>query len=106
MSEIKVGEYVRTKDGIIDRTERYSYNCNVWHCKNGMCIDECETVGTPISDITKHSKNIINLIEVGDAIKYKELRCFSNYETTFNKEYILGIHNAIELKNMKKRSKK
>lgn len=68
MIEIKVGDYIRTKDGIIDRTERYSYNCNVWHCENGMWIDECETVGTPISDIVKCSQNIIDLIEEGDYV--------------------------------------
>lgn len=48
---------------------------------------------------------IIDLIEVGDAIKYKELRHFSNYETNFNKEYIVGIHDKNELKNMKEEVK-
>lgn len=73
-NKIEVGEYIRTKDGRIDKVDRYSIGCCVYHCKNGMCIDECETVGIPISDIKKHSSNIIDLIEVGDYVNgYKIL---------------------------------
>lgn len=71
-NKIKVGEYVRTNEGIIDKVDRYSIGSCVYHCKNGMCIDECETVGIPISDIKKHSFNIIDLIEEGDFIKIKD----------------------------------
>ena len=66
--ELEVGEYVRTKDGIIDKVNNYSLGCNVWHCKNGMCIDECNAIGVYLKDIINHSKNIIDLIEVGDYI--------------------------------------
>ncbi len=72
MEEIKVGEYVRTKRGIIDRViiDYYgicnSPNCN---CKHVSCqydyYDE--------EDITKHSKNIIDLIEVGDYVNGHEV---------------------------------
>lgn len=73
-NKIEVGEYIRTKDGRIDKVDRYSIASCVYHCKNGMCIDECETVGIPISDIKKHSPNIIDLIEVGDYVNgYKIL---------------------------------
>lgn len=68
MEEIKVGEYVRTKDGIIDKILNYSFGCNVWHCQNGMCIDECNCIGVHLKDITKHSKDITDLIEAGDFI--------------------------------------
>lgn len=67
-NKIEVGEYIRTKDGRIDKVDRYSIGCCVYHCKNGMCIDECKTVGIPISDIKKHSFNIIDLIEKGDYV--------------------------------------
>ena len=67
-NKIKVGEYVRTNEGIIDKVDRYSIGSCVYHCKNGMCIDECETVGIHISDIKKHSFNIIDLIEEGDYV--------------------------------------
>ena len=69
--EIEVGEYVRTKDGKIDQILNYSIGCNVWHCKNGMCIDECNCLGVHLKDIVKHSKNIIDLIEEGDIIDWK-----------------------------------
>lgn len=66
--EININEYIRTNEGIIDKVDRYSIGSCVYHCKNGMCIDECETVGIPISDIKKHSFNIIDLIEEGDYV--------------------------------------
>lgn len=68
MSEIEVGEYVRTKNGIIDKVERFSVGCCVWHCENGMCIDECNCIGTHLEDIVKHSKQLIDLIEEGDYV--------------------------------------
>lgn len=68
MEEIKINDYVRTKQGTISKiteiavgikdvkdtlyfTEKYEY----YHC----------------NDIVKHSKNIKDLIEAGDIIKYK-----------------------------------
>ena len=84
---IEVEDFVRTKTGIIDKVQNYSFGCNVWHCEKGMCIDECNCIGTHLEDIVKHSKNIIDLIEVEDyvngykiiAINYKE-----NYITIQN----------------------
>lgn len=71
--EIKVGEYVRTKDGFIDKVQNYSFSQNIWHCKNGMCIDECNCIGTHLEDIVNHSFNIIDLIEVGDFVNENEV---------------------------------
>lgn len=68
MKDIEVGEYVRTKDGIIDKVERFSVGCCAWYCENGMCIDECNCMGTHLEDIAKHSKQLIDLIEVGDLV--------------------------------------
>ena len=66
--EIEVGEYVRTKNGIIDKVENYSIGCCVWHCQNGMCIDKCNCIGTHLEDIVKHSKNKVELVEAGDYV--------------------------------------
>ena len=71
--EININEYIRTNEGIIDKVDRYSIGSCVYHCKNGMCIDECETVGIPISDIKSHSFNIIDLIEEGDYVNGNEI---------------------------------
>ena len=73
MGEIEVNEYVRTKDGIIDKVENYSIGCCVWHCKNGMCIDKCNCIGTHLEDIVKHNKQLIDLIEVGDIVNGMEV---------------------------------
>ena len=59
---------MRTKNGIIDKVERFSVGCCVWHCENGMFIDECNCIGTHLEDIVNHSKQPIDLIEVGDFV--------------------------------------
>ena len=85
--KIEVGEYVRTKDGRIDKVEIFSVGC-VWHCENGMCIDECNHIVTHLEEIVKHSKQLIDLIEVKDVIKYR----IDNISTTLeSKGYIEGI---------------
>lgn len=68
IKELEIGECVRDKNGNIDKIENYSLGCCVWHCVKGMCIDRCNTVGTHLTDIVKHSKNIIDLIEIGDYV--------------------------------------
>lgn len=97
---MEIGEYVRTKEGLIDKIENYSFGCNVWHCENGMCIDECNSIGTHLKDVTKHSKNIIDLIENQDILKIKtkknEILFVGADENTTNLKYEEVIE---ELKN-------
>ena len=65
--KIEVGEYVRTKDGIIDQVIiDYKGKCNNSNC-NGKHVS-CEINYYDEDDIIKHSKNIIDLIEVGDYV--------------------------------------
>lgn len=71
MEDIKVGEYVRSKEGIIDKVRSYSFSTNIWNCENGMCIDECNCIGTHLESITKHSFNLIDLLEVRRLCKWK-----------------------------------
>ena len=68
---IEIGEYVRTKNGIIDKVERFSVGCCLWHCENGMCIDEYNCIGTYLEDIVKHSKIISEVVEAGDYVNGK-----------------------------------
>lgn len=100
MEEIKAGEYIRTKNGIIDRViiDYYgicnSPNCN---CKHVSCqydyYDE--------EDIVKYSSNIIDLIEVGDFVNdYKILKITELNENAkifaifkYETEYSYGWHN-------------
>lgn len=76
---IEVGEYVRTRKGIIGKLRgSYLHGINIeypqpqeWiidrfnNRKNYYVITECDV---DFDDIVKHSKNIIDLIEVGDYV--------------------------------------
>ncbi len=69
MGEIEVGEYIRTKNGIIRKVETI---------KSGK-RQFTRTIETLINgkfkpdNIVKHSKNIIDLIEVGDYVDGNEV---------------------------------
>lgn len=77
MEKIEIGEYVRTKSGIIDKViiDYFgicnSPNCN---CKHVSCqydyYDE--------EDIVKHSKDIIDLLEVGDYVNGHKINHITN----------------------------
>lgn len=58
MEEIKVGEYVRTKQG-------YIHKDMIWWR---------DLAWIPEKDITKHSNNIIDLIKVGDYVRRNNKR--------------------------------
>lgn len=51
--------------------------------------------------IIKHNKNIIDLIEIGDVIKYKELTADDKYGTIVNEKYIGDVHTESDLKCVK-----
>ena len=62
---IEVGEYVRIKKGKIDKvTNDNCYMPQYIECKKSLLYKE---------DIIKHSKNIIDLIEVGDIVNKSEV---------------------------------
>lgn len=69
--EIKVGEYVRTVDGYIRKVtqvnKKGSYECL---CYGAYSVDERykNSIGISAKKIKAHSKNIIDLIEVGDYV--------------------------------------
>lgn len=62
--EIKVGGYVRLKYGKIDKVINNDYYMQQYI--------ECEKGLYPRENITKHSNNILDLIEYGDVLKIKE----------------------------------
>ncbi len=76
---IEVNEYVRTKEGVIGKTIKVLSN-RVFLDNLGYAV--------LINDILKHSKHLIDLIEVEDIIKYR----IDNISTTLEtKGYIEGI---------------
>ena len=76
MEEIQVGEYFRTKEGIIFKANEY------WVAENS----EFQAKHPENYTITKHSFNIIDLIEVGDYVNGEEI-------TYINKKGILTSDN-------------
>ncbi len=78
-NEIKIGEYVRTKSGIIlhiDKIERIQKDIRIEY----RFWDEKKHLWGKIDDFLKHSKNIIDLIECGDYVNgYKITDKISNY---------------------------
>ena len=62
---IEVGEYVRTKNGKIDKI--INNNCYMPQ------YIECEKSLVYKEDIVNHSKNIIDLIEVGDFVNRERI---------------------------------
>ena len=62
MEEIKVGEYIRSKDGLIGKVEQIG---------NSLFWIEDGTAFSLQDKSIKHSKNILDLIEVGDIVEWK-----------------------------------
>lgn len=76
MKEIKVGEYVRTKQGYIAKlekiTDEFMWFDNVIYIDyeetNGLHLTEKYGVYNQIKDIVKYSPKIIDLVGVGDYV--------------------------------------
>lgn len=65
MDDLKVGEYVRTKNGKIDKVINNNYYISEYlECEKGIVDKE---------NILKHSSNIIDLIEEGDFVNENEV---------------------------------
>ena len=80
--DIEVGDYVRTNDGRIFRV----YKIDNKNSKYTLYSDEFTR---PINyKVTKHSKNIIDLIEEGDIIEFNGEKYQVIYDESYNK---LGI---------------
>ena len=100
--KIEVGEYVRTKYGKIDKVEKFSAGLCIWRCENGMYIDECNGIGTHLEDIVKHSKQLIDLVEVKDVIKYRIDNISTTLETKGYLEGIIDISDEEMLQEIKR----
>lgn len=70
---IEVNEYVRTKDGKIDKVINSNFYMSIYvECEKGLYL---------IENIVKHSKQLIDLIEVGDYVNgYKVINAINNKE--------------------------
>lgn len=85
--KIEVNEYVRTKDGKIDKVINSNFYMSIYvECEKGLCL---------IESIVKHSKQLIDLIEVGDFVNG-----FPILEPIYNGNTMYGIDEGYE--NFKK----
>lgn len=97
MGEIEVNEYVRTKDGIIDEVIiEYKGKCNNPNCDRKHVTCKCNYYNEEV--IVKHSKNLIDLIEVGDCVNGKYVQ---NIKSDRNGKYILVLIGIIEEQDIK-----
>ena len=106
MGDINSNEYVRTMDGKIGVFVRYSSRKDDSLYKSpANCFIRLNNRKSDLQCfrdyIIKHSKNIIDLIEVGDVVRFKELAIDEKYGTIVNQIYILDIHDNDELSFMK-----
>ena len=70
---IEVGEYVRTKNGVIDKVDAlYGMIENTVHLENKKWFDT--------KNIAKHSKQLIDLAEVGDFVNGREVKHIAMFE--------------------------
>ena len=74
---MEVGEYVRTRIGIIDKVVKVNKGKN----KPFVYYDyTCEKRNYDEEAIVKHSKNIIDLIEVGDYVNEKRINDIEKFD--------------------------
>ena len=107
MEEIKVGEYVRTKEGSIDKVIEIANNYVL--LKNKIKIFEYgeSRIFIKKSDIVKHSSNIIELIEKGDIIDWYSETLIGYYgvNEVINRFGAIGVYpeefdNLLDLKDL------
>ena len=93
MEELQIGEWVRTKDGQIDKIYDYKKDTKIYICEKDLIIDSQNLLATHIKDILKHSKNIIDLIKVGDIIEWKtEDNSYYGINEVINRFGTIGVY--------------
>lgn len=103
---IKVGEYVRTNYGIIGKIKRIELD-NIdkslkWYIfdRKRPDINKTDEVYINKPYIVKHSKNIIDLIEVGDYVNGKYVREINQYKDGKFIIALIGIIGKNEIKEI------
>lgn len=97
--EIEVGEYVRTKDGYIAKLIKKDETSwefddtiiNSYDETSLLCGEENCYMRNQLEVIVKHSKNIIDLIEVGDFVEYID------GDSEYIKDFIIKKHTPASL---------
>ena len=86
--DIEVNEYVRTKNGIIDKVINSNFYMSIYvECEKGLYL---------IENIVKHSKQLIDLIEVGDIVRIRTGLYSSFMEFIDNEECLLILKEQVK----------
>ena len=88
MGEIEVNEYVRTKEGYIIKVDENTNIFNLGYKEQYVDMETTKYGFDYEDEIVKHSKQLIDLIEVGDIVN-KEL-VIGIIDITNDKEEIIG----------------
>lgn len=104
MEEIEIGEYVRTKNGYILKNTIREHK----HIIDGI-INQNEKYKYEFDNIEKHSKSIMDLIEIGDYVNgykvcqitgyYVEVESNHRYDLCFEEEEIESIMTKEQFEN-------
>lgn len=77
---IKVGEYVRTKDGYIIKVDENTNIFNLGYKEQYVDMETTKYGFTCEQEIVKHSKQLIELIEVGDYVNGRKVKHIAMFE--------------------------
>lgn len=99
--EIEEGEFVRTKRGIAKVLEVKTVQPKMYgrHDK-AYLIDKCPRMYITETEFIKHSKNIIDLIEVGDYVNGKYVSEIKEYEDGKTLIVLIGITMEDDIKTI------
>lgn len=77
--EIEVGDWIRSKDGFIGRVRGITYD-DMEKSNYYICEKDNVMASNYLENIAKHSKNIIDLVEVGDYVNEKKVKQIAMFE--------------------------
>lgn len=87
---IEVNDYVRTKNGIIDKVINSNFYMSIYvECEKGLYL---------IENIVKHSKQLIDLIEVGDYVNGKYVAKIGQEKSG---KYIISLIGIVDNQDIK-----
>ncbi len=106
MKKIEVGEYVRTKDGRIAQIKSIDYEAGIYRFDRIIYINDFRMKEDVLYNnemfkklIANHSKQLINLVEVKDVVRYR----IDNISTTLEtKGYVEGIEDISDEEMLQK----
>lgn len=88
--KIEVGEWIRSKDGFIGKVQKINYD-NMEKSNYYICEKDNVMASNYLENIANHSKQLIDLIEVGDFVNGIEV--IRIHPTTFGRCYRIELAN-------------